>query len=120
MTILKVTKNQGFTLSLEDTFFEKPSGLGGGAIDLPAVLGLNSHKKSIQRSFFNTKIYYNNSSFTTKVPRRVTKLTPYWSSSIPERYKRNAVYEDLCRAERISSDFNNEKLLIRQKFNNAG
>ena len=24
MIILKVTKNQGFTLSLEDTFFEKP------------------------------------------------------------------------------------------------
>ena len=26
--ILKVTKNQGFTLSLEDTFFEKPIGRG--------------------------------------------------------------------------------------------
>ena len=24
--ILRVTKNQGFTLSLEDTFFEKPQG----------------------------------------------------------------------------------------------
>ena len=24
--ILKVTKNEGFTLSLEDTFFEKPQG----------------------------------------------------------------------------------------------
>ena len=40
MIILKVTKNQGFTLSLEDIFFEKPQ---GGQIDLPplpAVLGL--------------------------------------------------------------------------------
>ena len=26
MIILKVTRNQGFTLSLEDTFFEKPQG----------------------------------------------------------------------------------------------
>ena len=26
MIILKVTKNQGFILSLEDTFFEKPQG----------------------------------------------------------------------------------------------
>ena len=26
--ILKVTKNQGFTLFLEDTFFEKPQGVG--------------------------------------------------------------------------------------------
>ena len=30
--ILKVTKNQGFTLSLEDTFFEKPH---GGQTDPP-------------------------------------------------------------------------------------
>ena len=37
--ILKVTKNQGFTLSLEDTFFEKPQG-GGGQSDPPAVSGL--------------------------------------------------------------------------------
>ena len=28
MIILKVTKNQGFTLSLEDTFFEKPQEVG--------------------------------------------------------------------------------------------
>ena len=34
--ILKVTKNQGFTLSLEDTFFEKPQ---GGQIE--GVLELN-------------------------------------------------------------------------------
>ena len=31
MIILKVTKNLGFTLSLEDTFFENPQ--GGGQID---------------------------------------------------------------------------------------
>ena len=42
-TILKVTKNQDFPLSLEDTFFEKPQEEGGrGQIDLaPDVLGLN-------------------------------------------------------------------------------
>ena len=31
MIILKVTKKQGFTLSLEDTFLEKPQG-GGGSL----------------------------------------------------------------------------------------
>ena len=31
MIILKVTKNQGFTLPLEDIFFEKPQ--GGGKIE---------------------------------------------------------------------------------------
>ena len=33
--ILKVTKNQGFTLSFEDTFFEKPKGQFGGQFDPP-------------------------------------------------------------------------------------
>ena len=33
--ILKVTKSQGFTLSVEDIFFEKPQ--GGGQIDLPPI-----------------------------------------------------------------------------------
>ena len=39
--MLKVTKNRGFTLSLEDTLFEKPRG-GGGAIYRPGILGVNS------------------------------------------------------------------------------
>ena len=43
--ILKVTKNQGFTLSLESTIFKKPQ--GWGQIDPPppspaAVLGLSN------------------------------------------------------------------------------
>ena len=43
--ILKVTENQGFTLSLENTFFEKPQ---GGQIDPspPAVLGLKNMASS--------------------------------------------------------------------------
>ena len=43
--ILKVTKNQGFIICLEDTIFKKPQGVGGGRggqIDPPsAVLGLS-------------------------------------------------------------------------------
>ena len=38
--ILKVRKNQGFTLSLEDTFFEKPQGGVKLTPSPPAVLGL--------------------------------------------------------------------------------
>ena len=34
MIILKVTKKQGFTLSLEDTFLEKPQGGGGEVKEL--------------------------------------------------------------------------------------
>ena len=39
MIILKVTKKQGFTLSSEDTFLEKPQGVGGQ--DRFRVLELN-------------------------------------------------------------------------------
>ena len=34
--ILRVTKNQGFTLSLKDTFFEKPQAGGGDQFDPPS------------------------------------------------------------------------------------
>ena len=50
MIILNVTKNQGLTLSLEDTFFEKPQ--GRSQIDSPsAVSGLKdfvTKKKNIR------------------------------------------------------------------------
>ena len=55
--ILKVTKNQGFTLSLEDTFFEKPQ--GGCQIDPPsplappAVLGLKEMRNSFNKGPLN-------------------------------------------------------------------
>ena len=45
--ILKVTKNQGFTIPLEDTFFKKPQGGGGGGrgergqIDPPTSFRVN-------------------------------------------------------------------------------
>ena len=41
MIILKVTKKQDFTLSLEDIFFEKPQG-GTPPPHPPAVAGLNT------------------------------------------------------------------------------
>ena len=42
MIILKVTKNQSFILSLEDTFFEKTQGGRGCQLDpSAAVFGLN-------------------------------------------------------------------------------
>ena len=43
MIILKDTKNQGFTLSLEDTFFKKSQ--GGQIYSSPAVLGLRTFSR---------------------------------------------------------------------------
>ena len=40
MIILKVTKNHGFTLCLEETFFEKPQGGRGGQIVFLIILEL--------------------------------------------------------------------------------
>ena len=63
--ILKVTKNQGFSLSLEDSFFEKPQE-GVKLTPLlppslpPAVLGLNGHNIFFKRKFF---IYFSGFSF---------------------------------------------------------
>ena len=60
--ILKVTKNQGFTLSLEDLFFKKPQ----EGVKLtpppfpPAVLGLNGHNIFFKRKCF---IYFSGFSF---------------------------------------------------------
>ena len=55
MIILKVLKNQGFTLCLEDTTFEKPQ--GGG--QPPAVLGLKkkNHSKNYFKKLFNIVIF---------------------------------------------------------------
>ena len=41
MIILKVTKNQGLTLSLEDTFFEKPQGESQTILGLRELIFVN-------------------------------------------------------------------------------
>ena len=50
--ILKVSKNQGFTLSLEDTIFEKPQGL----VNL-TLLSLREHLRAISIDIFFTIKY---------------------------------------------------------------
>ena len=66
--------------------------------------------KSIQRTFLTPVMItvmmtcYDNSSITSKVHQRVAKLTADWSSSVPKRYKGNAMHGDCCSAERVSSN----------------
>ena len=57
MIILKVTKNQGFTLCLEDTTFEKPQGVG--QIDLPMPPHPQSMKvlpRQMRHVYFNKSV----------------------------------------------------------------
>ena len=61
MIILKITKNQGLTLSLEDIFFGKPQGRSQIDSLLPqTVLGLRTQGKNVERkmdSFFEHRIF---------------------------------------------------------------
>ena len=75
--------------------------------------------KAITRSFLTLRYVLATIQSPSKCTKELQNLTPHWSSSITKRYKRNAIHGDLCRAEFISSDLNNNKMLIRQKFDNA-
>ena len=63
MIILKVTKSQGFTISLSDTFFKKPQGAESNWPPPPqAVLRLKIKKYQITKDFWgkkNMKSYFN-------------------------------------------------------------
>ena len=56
----------------------------------------------------------------TSVHRKPNKFTTHWKTKVPKRYKRNAINGDLSRSFRISSDFQAEKTLIREKYLTAG
>ena len=66
--------------------------------------------KSIQRSFLTPRYVIT----TVQLPPKFTTLVFRYSEEM-----RNAIQGNLCRAERLLSNFNNEKMLIRQKFDNA-
>ena len=48
--ILEVTKKRGFTLSLEDTFFEKLQEGGEGGIKLTGIFGLSLRQNYLLRT----------------------------------------------------------------------
>ena len=88
---------------------------------------LNFHNENIKLTlevnltkFLDTELVTENGEITMQVFSKSTKLPVHWSSKIPVRYKRNAVTEELNRAKRIASDFNEELNRIRQKYQNAG
>ena len=88
---------------------------------------MNSYHKNIRftieidpKKFLDTKLIRNDSTYTTAVHHKETKVTPHWTSAIPKRYKRNTINGELSRAAKISSNFEKEKKAIRQKFSNAG
>ena len=58
---------------------------------------VNPHK------FLDTVLIRQGDTYKTEVHRKDTKLPTHWLSSIPKKYKRNAIIGDLNRSTRISS-----------------
>ena len=46
-------------------------------------------------------------------------MPTHWSSQIPKKIKRNIITKDLHRAKKLSSNFNEEVLHLKQKYQNA-
>ena len=67
----------------------------------------------------NTKLTNINGAYKFNVYRKNTKLTSRWTSKTPKRYKRNTLNGDLHRSKRISSNFDEEITLIKEKSMNA-
>ena len=65
-------------------------------------------------------IQQSDNTFKTAVHRKIMKVAAHWSSKVPKKYKRNAIRSDLSRAARISSNFNEEKQIIHEKFSKVG
>ena len=70
--------------------------------------------------FLNTEIVTANNKVETRLIYKMTKLPTHWSTKTPKRYKRNAINGNLHRAWMISSNFESEVKIIKQKYLSAG
>ena len=91
-------------------------------VDDTLINKLNSYHKSIHftveknlTKFLDTKINLING---TTVNRN-RKLPMNWSSEVPKKFKRNAINNDLHRANVISNSFTRETEIIQQKYRHA-
>lgn len=94
-------------------------------IDDTLITKLNSYHKSIRftveknlTKFLDTKINLINGEYHTTVNRN-RKLPMNWSSEVPKKFKRNAINNDLHRANVISNNFTRETEIIQQKYRHA-
>ena len=68
------------------------------------------------RKFLETKITIISGAYKFNIYRKNTKLPSPWTSKTPKRYKRNTINVDLHCSKRISSNFDEEIPLIKEKF----
>ena len=68
------------------------------------------------RKFLDTEIMVKDGIIETSVVVKESKIPNYWSSTVPKKYKINAILGDLHWAHKISSNFVHEKQHIRKKY----
>ena len=67
----------------------------------------------------DTKLELKDGKYVTSVNRN-RKKPMHWTSKVPKKIKRNIITNDLHRAKKISTDFENEKKEVSKKFENSG
>ena len=72
------------------------------------------------KTFLDTTIHRTDNTITTTIYTKPHKLPVFWTSRIPNKYKKNAIRTELHRAREISSNFEEEILRIKTKFSDAG
>ena len=87
---------------------------------------LNNHHPNINLTievnlsmFLDIKLTKTNGTYKFNVYRKNTKLPSPWMSKTSKRYKRNTINGDLHRSKRISSKFDKEIPLRKEKFMKA-
>ena len=90
-------------------------------------IDLNSYHENIKLSleinpnkFLNTEIIRTNQGIQMQVYNKAKKLPVYWSLKVPYKYKRNTITDELHRAKRTPSNFDDEIKRIRSKYKDAG
>ena len=68
--------------------------------------------------FLDTKLVLDDGKYKTSVSRN-KKIPTHWSTQIPKKIKRNTVTNDLHRAKKICSNFDEELKIIRDKYDKA-
>ena len=70
------------------------------------------------KKFLDTKLQKEQGKYITSVSRN-RKIPTHWSTKIPKKLKRNIVTNDLHRAKRITTVFEEEVKVIKEKFQTA-
>ena len=70
--------------------------------------------------FLDTSLHRPDNVTTTSVYTKKHKFPVFWTSKIPNKYKKNAIRTEIHRAQKIGSDFNRELQRMSLKYSDGG